>query len=126
MVRLLETVLHNKLQIVALVKHFAVHIWVNGLEPFDLLVFLGDQLLVHGRDFDVHIIVRKIEVGREILDRLAIFIELNRKTLRFVVPRNAIKVEKQGELPLTVVSELDFVRRGAVGDQVTPASTAPV
>ena len=94
MVRLLETVLHNKLQIVALVKHFAVHIRVNGLEPFDLLVLLGDQLLVHGRDFDVQVIVRKIEVGREILDRLAIFIELNRKTLRFVVPRNAIEVEK--------------------------------
>ncbi len=126
MIWFFKTVFHNKLQIVALVEHFAIDVRVNGLKPFHLLVLLGNELLIHRRDLNEHVIVGEIEVGREIFGRLAIFIELNWEAFRLVIPRNAVEVEKKGELPLTVVSELDFLRREAIADQVTPASATPV
>jgi len=108
-----------------LVEHLAVHIGVNGLKTFDFLVLLGDQLLIHRGDLDEEIIVRQVEVGCEVFCGLAVLVELNRKTLRLVIPRNTVEIEKKGELTLTVVSEFNFMRRGAIGDQVTPVSTAP-
>ena len=125
-VGLLQTVFDDQLHVVTLIEDLAAHVRMNGLEQFHLLVLLRDQFLVHRGDLDVQVVVGQIEVGSEVFGRFTVFVELNRKTLRFVVPRNPIEIEKKGELALTVVSEFNFVRLGAVGDQVTPASTAPV
>jgi hypothetical protein len=99
---------------------------MDRTETFHLFVLLGHEFLVHGCDLDEHVVVGKVEVGCEVFGGFTIFIKLNRKTPRLVVPWNSIEVEKEGELTLTVVSELDFGRRGAIGDQVTPTSTTPV
>jgi len=65
MIRFLESVFDNQMEIVALVENFASDVGVDGLETADLLVLLGHEFLVHGRDLDEQVIVGKIEVGRE-------------------------------------------------------------
>lgn len=125
MVRLLESVLDHQMEIIALVEHLAFRVGVNGLKTANLLVLLGHEFLVHRRDLDVQVVVGKIEVGSEPFRRLAFGVELDGKALRLEIPWDAIEVEKKGELPLTVVSELDLMCRGAVCAQGTPASIAP-
>jgi hypothetical protein len=65
MIRFLESVLDNQMEIVALVENLALDVGVDGLETADLLVLLGHEFLVHSRDLDEQGIVGKIEVGCE-------------------------------------------------------------
>ena len=125
MVRFFEAVLDDEMEVVALIEDFALDIGMNRLEPADLLVLLGDQLLIHGRDLDVQLVVGQIEIGCEVLGGLPVVIELDREAIGFVVPRNSIEVKEERELALAVVGKFDFVRRGAVCTQVAPASMAP-
>ena len=125
MVGLFETVFDHQIQIVTLIEEFAIDVGMDRLESLQLLVLLGHELLVHRCDLDEHVVVRQIEVGREELVGFPFLIELDWEALRLVEPWNSIEIEEKGELTLTVVSEFNFVRRGAVGDQVAPASTAP-
>jgi hypothetical protein len=80
--------------------------------------------LVHGRDLDVEIVVGQVEVGSEELDRDTV-LEPYREDLGLVLPRNAVEIEEKRELSLTVVSELDLVRRLRFGAQVAPNSATP-
>ena len=124
MVGFFESVFDHQMEIVALVEHLAFGVRMNGPKTPDFLVLLGDQFLVHCRDLDVQVVVGKIEVGSEPFSWLALGVELDGKTARLVVPWDPIEVEKKGELPLTVVSELDLMCRGAVCAQGAPASIA--
>jgi hypothetical protein len=124
MVWLLEPVLDHEVQIVTLVEDLAADVRVVLPEQLHLLVLLRDQLLVHGRDLDVEIVVGQVEVGSEELDRDTV-LEPYREDLGLVLPRNAVEIEEKRELSLTVVSELDLVRRLRFGAQVAPNSATP-
>ena len=125
MVGLLETVFDHQVQVVALIEDLAVDVGVESLETTDLAILLGHQLLIHRCDLDEHLIVGQVEVRREPLGRLAVLIEIDREAPRLVVPGNSVEVEKEGELPLTVVSEIDVVCRRALCAQGAPASITP-
>jgi hypothetical protein len=125
MVRLLESVFDHQMQIVPLVENLALRVGVDGLEAADLLVLLGYEFLVHRRDLDEQVIVGKVEIGGEPLGWLAFRIKFDWKTPGLVVPWDTIEVEKEGELPLTVVSEFNLMCRGAVSAQGAPVSIAP-
>jgi hypothetical protein len=109
MVRLLEPVLDHEMEVVALIEDLALDVRMELLKLADLLVLLGHQLLIHGGDLDEQIVVGEIEVGGEELDGLP-FLVGDGEAAWLVVPRNAVEVEEKSELPLAVVSELDFVR----------------
>ncbi|MFQ5523319.1 MAG: hypothetical protein ACE5F5_07040 [Acidimicrobiia bacterium] len=78
-------------------------------EPAHLLVLLGDELLVHRGDFDVEVVFGKVEVRGEETGGVALIVEFDGEGSRFVFPGDPVEVEEEGELPLTVVSEVDFV-----------------
>ena len=121
----LESVLDDKAQVVPLVEHLAVDLWIQLLETSHLAVFLRYQLLVHRRDLDEQVVVGQVEVGSEVLAGVPVIIKGDRKRPRLVLPGNTIEIEKKGELALTVVSELGFVSRGLLVDQGAPALTTP-
>src|SRR6185312_15967240 len=60
--RRLEAVLHQELQVVALVEHLDLHVGVELDQPARLAVLLGDQLLVERGDLDVEVVRRQVEV----------------------------------------------------------------
>jgi hypothetical protein len=124
MVGLLETVFHNQMQVVPLVEDLALDVGVVLLELADLLVLLGDELLIHRGDLDEDLVIQQVEVRCEELGRLAVF-EPDREAARLVFPRDTIEVEEESELPLTVVSEIDLVGSWGFGVQGAPNSTTP-
>lgn len=63
--RLFETVFHEKVQVVALVKDLALDVWIKLSQPSHLPVLLSDKLLIKCSYLDVEIILREIEVGSE-------------------------------------------------------------
>jgi uncharacterized protein YunC (DUF1805 family) len=105
--RLLEAVLDQEVEIVALVEHLALHVRVQLVEPTSLAVLLGDQLLIEGGYLDVEIERRQVEVGRETLRWVAVAVPLDVEGCRFVLPRDLIEVQQLGELTFTVMSETD-------------------
>jgi len=124
MIGLIQPVFHDQMEIVALVEHFAVDIGEYRLETPDLFVLLGHELLVHRGYLNEHVVFGEVEVRREPLVGFAI-LELDRKATRLVLPRDVVEVQEEGELPLTVVSEIYFKRREAICAQVAPASITP-
>jgi len=65
--RLFETVFHEKVQVVALVKDLALDVWIKLSQPSHLPVLLCNELLIESSYFDVQIILREKEVGGELL-----------------------------------------------------------
>lgn len=65
--RFFETVFHEKVQVVALVKDLALDVWIKFSQPSHLSVLLGNELLIKSGYLDVEIILREIEVGSELL-----------------------------------------------------------
>jgi hypothetical protein len=65
--------------------------------------------LVHGGDLHEQVVLGEVEVRCEELGRVAIGVEGDRETLGLVLPGDAVEIEEEGELPLTVVSECDLV-----------------
>ena len=63
--RRLEAVLHEEVEVVALVQHLHAHLGMQLAEPTGLAVLLGDELLVERRDLDVEVVGREVEVGAE-------------------------------------------------------------
>ncbi|MBW3588891.1 MAG: hypothetical protein KY429_05690 [Actinobacteria bacterium] len=72
--RLFETVFHEKVQVVALVKDLALDVWIKLSQPSHLPVLLGNELLIKGGYLDVEIILREIKVGSEPLSRNSVAI----------------------------------------------------
>jgi hypothetical protein len=105
-IRLLEPVLDEKVQIVALIEHLALDMWILLLELTDLSVLLCNELLAHRRDLDVDVILREIEVRSEVPRRLAAVVPLEGKRVRLVLPVDRVEVEEPRKLAFAVVSEL--------------------
>jgi hypothetical protein len=95
-------------QIVALVKDLAVDLGVELGEPANLPILLGHQLLIHRGDLYEQVVVGEIEIRGEKLGGLAIAIPGDRERAGLVIPFNAIEVQEECKLPLTVVSERDL------------------
>src|SRR5206468_2836212 len=94
----LEPVLHEQLQVVALVEHLDLHVGIQLDQPARLAVLLGDELLVERGDLDVEVIGRKVEVGRERLRGVALAVALQHERARFVLPADRVEVEQLREL----------------------------
>jgi hypothetical protein len=60
--RLLQAVFDQEVQVIALVQDLALDVRIQLLEAPSLAVLLGYELLVEGRDLDVDIERREIEV----------------------------------------------------------------
>src|SRR4051794_30056366 len=63
--RRLEPVLHEQMQIVALVQDLDADLGVQLSEPAGLAVLLRDELLVERGDLDVEVVRRQVEIGTE-------------------------------------------------------------
>ena len=74
---LFETVFHQKVQVVALVKDLALDVRIKLSQPSHLSVLLGNELLIKSGYLDVEIILREIEVGSEPLSRNPVAIPLD-------------------------------------------------
>jgi hypothetical protein len=121
-IRGLEAVLDEQVEVVTLVEDLAPDVRVVLLQQSDLAVLLGDELLVHRRDLDEQVLVGEEEIGSEVGRRLAVVVELDGEAPRLVLPTEAVEVEESGELSLAVVSEGDVVCRGREVDCQEEAS----
>jgi hypothetical protein len=109
------------MEIVTLVEHANRDLGMLLDEATRFAVLLRHQLLVQRRDFDVEVVRRKIEVGRERLDRPAVAVVLEREGARFVLPDDAVEVEQLCELALGIVREPNlFVREYFAVDDALP------
>ena len=121
-----ETVLDEKMEVVALVEDLAVDIGVELFQPPHFAVLLGHQLLVHRRYLDEEVIFEEVEVGGEEPGRSSFLVPGQREGTRFVGPGNTVEVEQAGELALAVVGKLGDVCRtvleNVVRGQLTPTS----
>ena len=97
------------MEIVALVEDLAFHFRMMQSQQPDFAVLLGNEFLIHRGDFNVLLLLRQVEVRREMANRRALLIKYDVKGRWFVFPVHAIEVKQFGELPFTVVSELDQV-----------------
>src|SRR6266536_80566 len=107
----LEPVLHEQMQVVALVQHLDADLRVQLAETAGLAVFLRDELLVERRDLDEEVVRRQVEVGAEGLGGPAVTVAFEREGARLVGPFDAVEVEQLGELTLGIVSEADELVR---------------
>src|SRR6266536_4929310 len=103
--RRFEPILHEQVQVVALVDELDTHLGVELLEPACLAVLLRDELLVERRDLDVQVVRGEIEVRGESLRRAPVTVTLERERTRLVLPLDAVEVEELRELALGVVGE---------------------
>ncbi|MEA2001283.1 MAG: hypothetical protein U9N84_05275, partial [Actinomycetota bacterium] len=101
---LLQTVLDEEAEVVALVKDFALDLRVHFPEETYLLVLFGHKLLTHGRYLDVQVVLREVEIGSEELCRLAI-LEPNCELARFIVPVDFVEIQESREQPVALVSK---------------------
>src|SRR5690242_21704508 len=77
--RWLEPVLHEQMQVVALVQHLDADLGVQFAEPAGFAVLLRDELLVERRDLDVEVVRRQVEIGTERLHGAALTVALQRE-----------------------------------------------
>src|SRR2546429_748142 len=105
--RRLEPVLHEQMQVVALVQNLDADFGVQLAEPAGLAVLLRDELLVERGDLDVEVVRRQVEIGAERLYGPTVTVAFQREGTRLVGPFDAVEVEELGELALRVVSEAD-------------------
>src|SRR6476619_3798639 len=113
--RRLESVLHEQVQVVALVEHLDPHVGELLAQPARLAVLLGHESLVQRRDLDVDVLGREVEVRRESLGGIPLEIQLEGERPGLVLPRDPVEVEQFRELPLRVVREADLLVRQGVG-----------
>jgi len=108
---LFETVFHEEVQVVTLIKDLALDIGMSGTKLANLPIFLGDEFLTHGRDLDVDVVLREIEVWTEERRGFACVVPIDRKRGWFVLPVDDVEVQQSRELPFAVVSELGGLGR---------------
>jgi hypothetical protein len=102
---LLEPVLQQQVEIVALVQDPAADVGVERAQPPDFAVLLGDQLLIERGYLDVEIELGQIEVGCEALRDGSGAIPRDVERRRLVTPFDLIEVEQASELALAVMRE---------------------
>jgi hypothetical protein len=102
----LEAVFQQEVRVVTLVQDLAFHVGVELMQPADLAVLLGDELLVQSRDLDVDVELGKVEVGREAVRDVAGAVPVDVERGRLVEPLDLIEVEQPRELSLAVVREV--------------------
>src|SRR5205085_5190441 len=114
-----------------LVEDLAAHLRITFPETSDLPVLFRDELLVQRGDLDVEVVLREVEVRRELLDHVPLLVPLQVEGGRLVLPFDLIEVEESRELALAVVRESNGVaawgRRIGRHDQgqAPPAEAAP-
>ena len=99
------------MQVVTLIEHLAPYVGVQLSKSLDLPILLRNELLTHRCDLDVDVVIREIEVGLEKFCGFAELIPLDWEFSGFVMPLDAVEVQKSGELPLAVVCEIGEVGR---------------
>jgi hypothetical protein len=102
---LFESILDEKIEVVALIEHLAFDVRVMLSQEPHLSVLLRDQLLAHGGYFDVDIVFSKIEIRSEILGGFPVLVPFEGECVRFVLPVDAVEIKKTRELAFAVVSE---------------------
>lgn len=108
---LFESILHEEVEVVALVEHLALDVRMVLAQQSHLAVLLCDELLAHRCYLDVDIVLGQVEVRPEVLDRLSIFVPVKGECVRFVFPVNAVEVEETRKFPFAVVSEVGKLGR---------------
>lgn len=108
---LFKPVLHEEVEIVALVEHLALDVRMVLAQQPHLAVLFGDELLAHRCYLDVDIVLGQVEVRPEVLDRLPILVPVKGECVRFVFPVNAVEVEETRKFPFAVVSEVGKLGR---------------
>src|SRR5512141_1039742 len=125
----LEPVLLDEREVVALVEDLAVHARVQLAEAAHLPVLLRHELLVQRRDLDVEVVLREVEVGGEPLDHVAVLVPLEIERRGLVLPVDLVEVEQLRELALAGVGEPNGValqgrRSGSGGVAHAPPADA--
>ena len=115
----LESVLDQQAQVIPLVEDLAFDFGMHLLEPPHLPILLGHQLLAHGRDLDVEVIVGKVEVGAEVLRGCSVIGELDGKLAWFVLPGDLVEIEQSRKLSFALVCEIDLVCRLRLFEELT-------
>src|ERR1051325_3448765 len=123
---LVQAVLRDQGQIVALVEDLAADVGVQLAEPAHLPVLLRHQPLIERGDLDEQVVGLEVEVRGEPLDHVALGVPLEVERPRLVLPIDLVEVEQPGELSLTGVSEGNEVAgegfgSGAFAGQAPPA-----
>ncbi len=116
--RLFETVFHEKVQVVALVKDLALDVRIKLSQPSHLPVLLSNELLIESGYLDVEIILWEIEVGSEPLSRNSVAIPFDIEGTGLVSPFDLVEVQELSKLSLGVVSEI-FVLVGKPSVEVS-------
>lgn len=78
-------------------------------EPPNLSILLGDEFLIHRRNFNVKIELWEKKVGRESLENAAVVGKFNVECCRLILPIDLIKVEQARVLSLALVRKCDRV-----------------
>lgn len=100
-----QPVLQQEVEIVALVEDLAAHVGVELTQAANLAILLSDQPLVHRGDLDVDALISQIEVGGEVLRRIIVLVEVYWKRRRLILPIDTVEIEQTRELPLADVGE---------------------
>jgi hypothetical protein len=88
----LEPVFDQEAEVITLIEHLAFDLWMHFAQAPNLAVLLGDQLLAHGGDLDVEIILRQVEIRAEELRRISLAVKFDRKLAGLVVPADFIEI----------------------------------
>ena len=110
-IRLLKSVFHEEVEVVALVEHLALDVRMVLAQKSHLAVLFRHELLAHRCYLDVDIVLGQVEVRPEVLDWLSIFVPVEGECVRFVFPVNAVEVEETRKFPFAVVSEVGKLGR---------------
>jgi hypothetical protein len=106
--RLLQPVLDEQTQIVALIENLAFDLRVELAQAAHLPILLGHQLLAHRGDLDVEIVIGEVEVGAKELRRGTVGSELDCKLARLVLPVDLVEIEESRKLSFAFVSKIDL------------------
>ena len=90
----------DKRQVVALVEHHEVELWVELSEAPRLGILPGHEALVLGRELYEAMVSRQPEVRPERLTDGAIAPPSQRELHRFIDPLDPVEIEQPGELAL--------------------------
>lgn len=107
----LEPVLDKEVEIVTLVEHLAMNVWVMLPQKAHLAVLLGDQLLAHRGDLYIDIVLGEVEVWPEVSGRIALVVPFESEGMWLVLPVDSVEVQQSRKLLFAVVGELGEIGR---------------
>jgi hypothetical protein len=110
-VRFFESVLDQEVEVVPLVEHLALDVWMVLSKKPNLAVLLRHELLAHRGYLDVHVVLGQKEVRSEELCGLAVLVPFEGEGMRLVLPIYAVEIEQPRKLTFAVVRELGRIGR---------------